>query len=100
MRLFLLLASAAALAAQAPDLQVPDLSDVQRALIGSWTGVLEYRDYSESPASAKRVKLPTWLTVEADGGDLRFKYVYDDGPNKTVTGADKFISTRRLRLPS
>ena len=46
--------------------------------------MLEYRDYSEPPTSTKRVKLPTWLTVEADGADLKFNYIYDDGPNKTV----------------
>lgn len=65
-----------------------DLIEVQRALVGSWTGVLEYRDYSEPPTSTKREKLPTWLTVEADGADLKFRYTYDDGPNKTVTGSD------------
>jgi len=65
--------------------QAADLSDVQRALVGSWTGTLEYRDYSEPATSTKRVKLPTWLTIEASGSDLRFKYIYDDGPAKTVT---------------
>jgi hypothetical protein len=84
MRTILLVAPLLALAAQ-----TPDRTDVQNALIGSWTGVLEYRDYSEPPTSTKRVKLPTWLTVEADGADLKFSYVYDDGPNKTVTGTDK-----------
>ena len=65
--------------------QAADLSDVQSALVGSWTGTLEYRDYSEPATSTKRVKLPTWLTIEASGSDLRFKYIYDDGPSKTVT---------------
>jgi len=60
-------------------------ADLQTAMTGQWVGVLEYRDYSEPAGSAKRVKLPTWLAVEAAGPDLKFKYVYDDGPTKTVT---------------
>lgn len=60
-------------------------SGLNAALVGSWTGTLEYRDYSEPPASTKRVKLPTWLTIEAAGDGLRFNYIYDDGPTKTVT---------------
>ncbi len=63
----------------------PEMSALQRALAGSWAGTLEYRDYSESAASSKRVKLPTWLDIEPVGADLRFRYVYDDGPTKTVT---------------
>ena len=63
----------------------PEISALQRALAGSWAGTLEYRDYSESAASSKRVKLPTWLDIEPVGADLRFRYIYDDGPTKTVT---------------
>jgi len=59
-------------------------ADLQTAMTGQWVGVLEYRDYSEPAGSAKRVKLPTWLAVEAAGPDLKLKYVYDDGPTKTV----------------
>lgn len=55
------------------------------ALTGSWTGVLEYRDYQ----SDGRVKLPTWLMVSPDGAVLRFNYIYDDGPTKTVTEASR-----------
>ena len=58
--------------------------DVQNAMVGKWVGVLEYRDYKEPAGSLKRVKLPTWLTVEAAGEDVRLLYVYDDGPGKTV----------------
>ena len=58
------------------------------ALLGDWTGVLEYRDYSEPPTSTKRVKLPTWLSVSASGSALRFRYTYDDGPGKTVVSTD------------
>ena len=58
--------------------------ELNTALTGDWTGVLEYRDYSEPPTSTRRVKLPTWLTVSAAGSSLRFRYTYDDGPGKTV----------------
>lgn len=63
----------------------PNIAELQGALGGSWAGTLEYRDFSEPPASAKRVKLPTWLSIEPVGADLRFRYIYDDGPGKTVT---------------
>ncbi len=55
------------------------------ALLGKWTGVLEYRDYSEPVASIKRVQLPTWLTIGPAPEGLFFHYIYDDGPTKTVT---------------
>ena len=53
------------------------------AVIGEWTGTLEYRDFQ----SNERVVLPTWLQVERseDGTSLTFSYTYDDGPSKTVT---------------
>jgi len=60
-------------------------TELRDALVGEWVGTLEYRDYSEPATSTKRVKLPTWLKVEpAQGTDLRFRYIYDDGPTKTV----------------
>ena len=63
----------------------PDTTaDLSRALTGSWVGYLEYRDYSEPPTSAKRVQLPTWLTVTQSDRGLVFHYTYDDGPNKVV----------------
>lgn len=56
---------------------------------GHWTGTLEYRDYG----NGKRVTLPTQLdVVPADDGDLDFRYVYDDGPGKTVR------DTSRVRI--
>jgi len=57
---------------------------VQQAMAGEWTGVLEYRDYSEPETSTKRVKLPTWLTVTPGNTGLTLHYIYDDGPNKVV----------------
>ena len=59
------------------------------ALAGEWTGTLEYRDYSEPAGSTKRVKLPTWLSIAEEGGGLRFRYIYDDGPGKTVTDSEQ-----------
>ena len=58
--------------------------DLTRALLGDWTGVLEYRDYSEPATSTKRVELPTWLTISKATEGLSLDYVYDDGPSKTV----------------
>ena len=55
------------------------------ALLGNWTGVLEYRDYSEPATSTKRVQLPTWLGIKEAPEGIFFDYVYDDGPNKVVT---------------
>lgn len=56
---------------------------IYSALIGEWTGTLEYRDFQTN----ERVVLPTWLEIEhsQDGASLRFSYMYDDGPSKTVT---------------
>jgi hypothetical protein len=59
-------------------------SELQQAIAGAWTGVLEYRDYSEAATSTKRVKLPTWLSVGSSDNKLTFHYIYDDGPNKVV----------------
>jgi hypothetical protein len=65
-------------------LSAQNLTEIQRAVSGAWVGTLEYRDFSEPATSSKRVKLPTWLKIEPSGGDLRFDYIYDDGPSKTV----------------
>jgi hypothetical protein len=59
-------------------------AELQQAIAGAWTGVLEYRDYSEPETSTRRVKLPTWLSVGSSGDKLTFHYIYDDGPNKVV----------------
>lgn len=70
-------------------LQAADtVGDLRAALTGAWVGTLEYRDFSEPANSTKRVKLPTWLTVEAAGDGLQFRYTYDDGPGKTVTDTE------------
>jgi hypothetical protein len=66
-------------------------SEICQAMSGDWTGVLEYRDYSEPATSTKRVKLPTWLAVTNTADRLAFNYTYDDGPNKVV--GEKLIIT-------
>ena len=75
-------AQAPAPLAIAPPAQIE--SDLRAALVGQWTGFLEYRDYSEPDDSTKRVQLPTWLTITPDGPNLKQYFLYDDGPNKTV----------------
>jgi len=62
--------------------------ELDRALVGEWVGVLEYRDYAEPPGSTKRVRLPTWLSITLDGEQQRWHYTYDDGPGKTVEEVD------------
>lgn len=59
-------------------------SSLTQALVGKWTGVLEYRDYSEPAGSQKRVELPTWLTIAPGAGGLVLTYTYDDGPAKIL----------------
>lgn len=66
-------------------------TDLTQALLGDWTGVLEYRDYSEPPTSTKRVQLPTWLSIQTQPEGLRFRYIYDDGPAKTVESAPTVV---------
>jgi hypothetical protein len=63
-------------------------SDLHQALTGNWTGVLEYRDYSEPATSTKRVQLPTWLSITPSGSSQTWHYVYDDGPTKVVEESD------------
>ena len=63
-------------------------SDLQQSLTGSWTGVLEYRDYSEPATSPRRVQLPTWLTITTANSSQAWHYLYDDGPTKTVEETD------------
>jgi len=81
-----LLLSCAVSAQTAPASQIQ--TDLRNALIGDWVGVLEYRDYSEPPTSTKRVDLPTWLSITANGPALSEHFIYDDGPAKTVDSTD------------
>ena len=62
-------------------------ANLRQALTGQWAGVLEYRDYSEPATSMKRVQLPTWLTITNVAGVLTERFVYDDGPGKTVVSS-------------
>jgi hypothetical protein len=63
-------------------------ADLQKSLAGDWTGVLEYRDYSEPVTSTKREKLPTWLSISTAGAAQSWHYIYDDGPSKVVEETD------------
>ena len=59
---------------------------LSRAVLGTWTGTLEYRDYR----SDRRVTLPTRLVITAAAnGTLEYAYVYDDGPGKVVTSTER-----------
>jgi hypothetical protein len=88
--LMLLLAFAFPSLAQVSPSPTQEVRDLKAALSASWTGILEYRDYSEPPTSTKRVQLPTWLTISDSGpnGQIVFHYIYDDGPNKVVDETD------------
>ena len=79
--------------AAAPDAQAA----ITGALLGRWTGVLEYRDYSEPATSLKRVELPTWLVVSRDPDGLALEYTYDDGPSKTVSEHSVLVLNTRAK---
>ena len=81
MRTLILLLTLAAASARAQ-------SPLTAALTGRWTGILEYRDYSEPPSSTKRVQLPTWLTIVPAAQALNLQYTYDDGPSKIVQSTE------------
>jgi hypothetical protein len=70
--------------AQSPQIQ----AELNHAMSGQWTGVLEYRDYSDPATSTKRVFLPTWLTITPTAAGLSRHFVYDDGPGKTINETD------------
>ena len=51
------------------------------ALVGSWSGTLEYRDFTTD----RRVTLPTTLVVASRAGNvLTFDYTYDEGKGRSV----------------
>jgi hypothetical protein len=92
--LVLALLAPASLHAQATAPLSPSASiqaSLTHALVGDWTGVLEYRDYSEPPTSIKRVQLPTWLHIASVSNSLQWHYIYDDGPNKVLDETDAVI---------
>lgn len=78
---------------EAPSRRAMDARSAHEAFLGQWKGSLEYRDFQDD----QRVRLPTTLDVALtrDGSALRFQYVYDDGPGKTVTE----VSTVRIDPP-
>ena len=62
---------------------------VHSAIAGHWVGTLMYKDYRDP---TKRVTLPTIMDAAPalEGGDA-LRFIYDDGPGKTVTDNDRFI---------
>ena len=85
-----LLAAFIALAGSAAEPSL-DFARIYASWTGQWAGVLEYRDYQPPHG---RVALPTTLSVTPapDAPALILRFVYDDGPHKTVK------STSRLTL--
>ncbi len=69
----------------------PTRAALYAAMAGSWTGALEYKDYSNPK---RRVTLPTKLaiTLAPDSSALLMHYVYDDGPGKIVEDDDRFVA--------
>lgn len=78
----------------------PQASDraLYGALVGTWVGVLEYRDYSEPATSTKRVQLPTWLTIRPAPEGVFLETTYDDGPSKTVFEHEALVVDRQQRI--
>ncbi|ATB30275.1 hypothetical protein [Melittangium boletus] len=67
---------------EAPTRKAMEAMRAHKPFLGRWTGTLEYRDFT----SEDRVWLPTRLEVipSRDGTSMRFVYLYEDGPMKTV----------------
>jgi hypothetical protein len=65
----------------------PSASAVLRPFAGSWTGTLEYRDYS----SDARSTLPTTVSsrLESEGKSLALDFVYDEGNGQSVKNEDR-----------
>ena len=69
-------------------------ASIHSALVGHWLGTLEYKDYRDP---SKRVTLPTVLDAAPGvGGGAALRFMYDDGPGKTVIGGDRFILSNDL----
>ena len=79
---------------------ITDDASLRQSLTGNWVGVLEYRDYSEPPTSTKRVDLPTWLSITSSGKSMSWRYIYDDGPDKTLEEANAVIFDPAAKLYS
>ena len=60
--------------------------DLAQSLAGTWTGSLQYRDFSND----KQVVLPATVTFSGPSTALRGDYVYDDGPGKTVQSIEQW----------
>ena len=65
---------------------------------GTWTGTLEYRDFSARTADAPHTRLPTGLGMRPspDGRAVNLDFTYDDGPDSTRPGARKIVREREI----
>jgi hypothetical protein len=65
------------------------------ALIGEWTGTLEYRDYQPPHG---RVTLPTTATIGwmTDSSAVLIAFTFDDGPGKTVKSLETLQANESL----
>ncbi|MEO7772788.1 MAG: hypothetical protein ABIX19_17310 [Gemmatimonadaceae bacterium] len=75
--------------------QTVEAARVHAALVGHWSGTLEYKDYRDP---TKRVTLPTIIDVTPrSAGGTSLHVVYDDGPGKTVVSDDRFVIADDMR---
>lgn len=66
-------------------------------LAGRWTGTLDYRDFGTD----RRVVLPTQAEIAMEPNGAAFRFGYDDGPGKRVTGTQRWLVTGdELRVES
>ena len=65
---------------------------------GSWSGTLEYLDFSAASADAPHTQLPTTLVMRPspDGRAINLEFTYDDGPDKLHPGARKMVHEREI----
>jgi hypothetical protein len=78
---WILLLGTTGLAQKPAEAPIPaEVAAFETALVGRWSGVLEYRDYK----TEARTKLPTWASISLTHTGMAWQYVYDDGPNKQV----------------
>ena len=76
----------------------PGRAEVYRAMVGKWEGTLTYRNYSPPK---QLVTLPTTIDISyvSDSTAVQMDFIYDDGPNKTVSSSDRFfLDESRSRL--
>lgn len=94
--------------ASQPSATQPKPADLRLALIGRWTGVLEYRDYQSD--ALYELPVETAIEVVPDQATMIRRSAFDDGPGKTVwittvsvddpgAGTTQSVSFRAGRVP-